>query len=75
MEAAEREGEAQSLQNGVTIRQNCTRLLTIWRFNLAISELFCDKIGPGQLHPSEIWQPLSGILKLKLSFLETYDKI
>ena len=47
----------------------------MWRFNLAISELFCDKIGPGQLHPSEIWQPLSGTLKLKLSFLETYDKI
>ena len=47
----------------------------MWRFNLAISELFCDKIGPGQLHPSQIWQPLSGTLKLKLSFLETYDKI
>ena len=47
----------------------------MWRFNLAISELFCDKIGPGQLRPSEIWQPLSGTLELKLGFLETYDKI
>ena len=47
----------------------------MWRFNLAISELFCDKIGPVQLCPKEIWQPLSGTLKLKLGFLETYDKI
>ena len=47
----------------------------MWRFNLAISESFCDKIGPIQLRPSEMWQPLSGTLKLKLSFLETYDKI
>ena len=47
----------------------------MWRFNLAISELFCDKIRPGQLHPSQTWQPLSGALKLKLSFLEAYDKI
>ena len=47
----------------------------MWCFNLAISELFCDKIGPLQLRPSEIWQPLSGALKLKLGFLETYDKI
>ena len=47
----------------------------MWCFNLAISELLCDKIGPGQLRPSEIWQPLSGTLKFKLGFLETYDKI
>ena len=47
----------------------------MWRFNLATSELFCDKIGHGSLHPGEIWQPLSGTLVLKLSFLETYDKI
>ena len=47
----------------------------MWRFNLAINELFCVKIQPGQLRPSKIWQPLFGTLKLKLGFLETYDKI
>ena len=38
-------------------RQNPTRIPTMWCFNLAISEILSDKIGPGQLHPSEIWQP------------------
>ena len=37
--------------------KNYTRVPTMWCFNLSISEILCDKIGPGSLHPSEIWQP------------------
>ena len=37
--------------------KNYTRVPTMRCFNLSISEMNCNKIGPGSLRPTEIWQP------------------